>query len=734
MLSEFINLHPAQLDVFFDQTINLNSPHYNIGGFIKLKGKLNKEYFKEAAKSVPSVFDAFQMRFTDSGTDTAGFSLDSAFCVFDIAEEDFSGQADPAEAATNWAQCRFNTPFDINHEPMLFEQALLKISEGEYWFYIRIHHLIIDGFGFTILFDYISKKYLSLVNGTLDIFEYPSYVQEVKRASQFFSSPMFQSEGDYWKEKLSTSAKNKVLKRQRLGDCSKRKSDLFVYFLSNTQRSELNRLAIETKSSLLQLTFAALILYWGKTTDFSEFIFGVSVHKRRSRDIRKMVGMFAGILPFKGVFKEDSLLIDLLRNISNAQKSDYRNQTYLFGDIIRDQNRINDIKNFIEVFVNYEHLDFELDFGPEINAVSIDLSSEFDNKPLQFGWRDYGTLQPLRLRVGFQDDYFSFEEVKLLTHRIIHILEQFPSMLNERIGDLELLPESELGMIVEEFNSTATVYPSDVTVVDLFESQVLLSGSSVAVVYEGESLSYSELDARSNALGHYLRSRGVREDTLVGICIDRSLEMIVGLLGILKAGGAYVPIDPDYPQDRIAYMLEDTGSRLLLSSSRVSAGLSMVTEAEVVELDRDWAKIASYGSLPVERSLQPTHLAYVIYTSGSTGTPKGVMVEHRSVLNYINWSINNYGTTVHNYGLFTSLSFDLTVTSIFSPLLSGSFMRFYEPSADLSSVLKSYLEDNGGLEIIKLTPSHINLLAELDIRSTNLKTVIVGVRNYKAVT
>ncbi|WP_432328221.1 non-ribosomal peptide synthetase [Mucilaginibacter sp. P25] len=244
------------------------------------------------------------------------------------------------------------------------------------------------------------------------------------------------------------------------------------------------------------------------------------------------------------------------------------------------------------------------------------------------------------------------------------------------------------------------------TVVDLFESQVLLSGSSVAVVYEGESLSYSELDARSNALGHYLRSRGVREDTLVGICIDRSLEMIVGLLGILKAGGAYVPIDPDYPQDRIAYMLEDTGSRLLLSSSRVSAGLSMVTEAEIVELDRDWAKIASYGSLPVERSLQPTHLAYVIYTSGSTGTPKGVMVEHRSLIDHLLGLISESDLkNCKSFALIATYVADAGYSILFSSLILGGTLHVLSEEILLDGRrIKNYVNHHS-IDCLKIVPS-----------------------------
>ena len=185
-----------------------------------------------------------------------------------------------------------------------------------------------------------------------------------------------------------------------------------------------------------------------------------------------------------------------------------------------------------------------------------------------------------------------------------------------------------------QLNNTQTDYPRDTTIVDLFYTQAAKTPDNIAVVFEGHELSYRQLDERSNQLGHLLRSRGVHEDSLVVIGMERSLEMIIAILGILKAGGAYVPIDPDYPRQRIAYLLEDTAATIALTAGKVQ-----LPEIETINIDTDAALIDAQDTTKVNTHLLPSHLAYIIYTSGSTGQPKGVMIQHGSLVNYVLWFI-----------------------------------------------------------------------------------------------
>jgi amino acid adenylation domain-containing protein len=261
-----------------------------------------------------------------------------------------------------------------------------------------------------------------------------------------------------------------------------------------------------------------------------------------------------------------------------------------------------------------------------------------------------------------------------------------------------------------EFNNTARAYPYDKCVHELFEAQVERTPSAVAVVSDDRQLTYAELNARANQLARFLRRFGIGPDSLVGLCVDRSIDMVVGILGALKAGAGYVPMDPTYPADRLAFMLHDANVFVLLTQSHLLDQLPPHNGPRL-SLDADWDVIAKERKDNLAAWANPANLAYVIYTSGSTGKPKGVMVHHRGLVNYLSWAIEAYkvaegcGAPVHS-----SISFDLTITSLFSPLMVGRSI-FLVPDG-IENLVKALLaRDNYSL--VKITPAHLRALAEL---------------------
>jgi amino acid adenylation domain-containing protein len=277
-----------------------------------------------------------------------------------------------------------------------------------------------------------------------------------------------------------------------------------------------------------------------------------------------------------------------------------------------------------------------------------------------------------------------------------------------------------------EFNNTARAYPYDKCVHELFEAQVERTPSAVAVVANDGQLTYAELNARANQLARFLRRFGTGPDALVGLCIDRSLEMIVGILGVLKAGAAYVPMDPTYPADRLAFMLQDASVFVLLTQSSLLDQLPPHNGPRL-SLDGDWDAIAKERKDNLAAWANPANLAYVIYTSGSTGKPKGVMIHHRGLVNYLSWATENYevaegcGAPVHS-----SISFDLTITSLFAPLLVGRSI-FLVPDGIENLVAALLARDNYSL--VKITPAHLRALAELmpaDKVRSRVRALVIG--------
>ena len=302
---------------------------------------------------------------------------------------------------------------------------------------------------------------------------------------------------------------------------------------------------------------------------------------------------------------------------------------------------------------------------------------------------------------------------------IARMLEQFTIFLQgiaqdstQPLAHLPLLADWERNKILVEWNDTAVEYPKGKCIHQLFETQVEQTPDAVALVFENKRLSYHELNERANQLANYLQRLGVKPETLVGICVERSLEMMVGLLGILKAGGAYVPLDPNYPQERLQFMLQDSVAPVLLTQQKLIAGLPF-HEARVVCLDADWEKIAECSTENIQREVQPNNLAYVIYTSGSTGKPKGVEIVHQGLTNYLCWCVQTYcvaqgrGALVHS-----SIGFDATITALFAPLLVSRTV-FLLPVEQEIEALATALLTSDDFSLIKLTPAHLKLLDTL---------------------
>ncbi|CAI2767104.1 non-ribosomal peptide synthetase [Flavobacterium collinsii] len=380
---------------------------------------------------------------------------------------------------------------------------------------------------------------------------------------------------------------------------------------------------------------------------------------------------------------------------------------------------------FFSALLNYRHSSPVLSHEDHVNefdsGITVLSSHERTNYPFTLSVDDYG--DDFGLKSQIDQSIGSQRIVEYMKEALTELLEAIKSE-ESSVMSLVILPKEEQHELLYSFNDTAVAYPKDKTVVDLFEEQVKKTPDAIAVVYEGEALSYKELNEKSNQLGHYLIEQGVEPDTLVGICLERSLEMLIGILGILKSGGAYVPVDPDYPSDRIGYMLDDAGIKLVLSMEDNHKILADYKDIDVLLLDKDWAKISVNPTTALNVALSPSHLAYVIYTSGSTGKPKGVMIEHSSLVNYLLYSIEYYAVddNCFSFPLFSSLSFDLTQTSIYLTLLTGGQLHIYQDN-NVEDVLNNIVV-NDSITSIKLTPAHLSFFKGLD--GSKLKRFIIG--------
>ncbi len=338
------------------------------------------------------------------------------------------------------------------------------------------------------------------------------------------------------------------------------------------------------------------------------------------------------------------------------------------------------------------------------------------------------------INVQLQYNVQSYEEayIKQLVAHLNHLLSVMLFQPDRALGDIETLPENQSQEYLYRWNDTAADYPREQTVEQLFEQQVGRTPEQTAVICEDRRLTYRELNAQANRLAHSLRAAGVQADHRVAICAEHSAEVVIAILAVLKAGGAYVPMDPASPDERIAYMLQDSGARIALVGDGVQ--LPADYNGRVLPLGANGAPEET--ATPVEEldALRDRmqHLAYMIYTSGSTGQPKGVLIEHQGLTNYIWWSSRTYVQGMKTtFPLYSSLAFDLTVTSIFTPLITGNTVIVY-PGDDKAALLPRIFRDPR-IDLIKLTPAHLHLVHELGlVQDSTIRRMIVGGENLSA--
>jgi amino acid adenylation domain-containing protein len=310
------------------------------------------------------------------------------------------------------------------------------------------------------------------------------------------------------------------------------------------------------------------------------------------------------------------------------------------------------------------------------------------------------------------------------------LLQSIVAEPGQKTGLLQMLTQDEEYQLLVEFNDSAADYPKDKTLVDLFEEQVGKTPDNIALLFENEQWTFRELDERSNQLAYYLRSKGVREESLVPLCIERSMQMVVGILGILKAGAAYIPISPEYPSARIDYILKNLNAPLIVCSAKSKEGITDSNQYEFIEMDESLQILDSQPQNNIKTGLKAHHLAYIIYTSGSTGKPKGVLVEHQSIVNYLLTNIDSYiirseegsGSFIH-----MSFTFDASLAPLFMPILSGKSIVIASNESTEAFKDPLFLK-HAPYDFINLTPSHLQLLKEIIISEDILlaRKLVIG--------
>uniref|UniRef100_UPI0021CE5802 amino acid adenylation domain-containing protein n=1 Tax=Pseudomonas paralcaligenes TaxID=2772558 RepID=UPI0021CE5802 len=443
--------------------------------------------------------------------------------------------------------------------------------------------------------------------------------------------------------------------------------------LGSELSQSLKRLAQEQGVTLFMLLLASFQTLLHRYSGQNDIRVGVPIANRNRVETEGLIGFFVNTQVLRAEFDLQMTFDELLQQVKQAALGAQAHQDLPFEqlvEILQPERSLSHSPLFQVMFNHQSGARGEAWQLPGLRIEGLAWDSTTTQFDLMLDTSDYEG--GLSVSLSYATELFDRATIKRLLEHWRILLEGVCKKPQQRVSELPLLDEQEQQQLIQVWNHTQASYPSEACIHQLIEQQVEKSPDARALVFDGQALSYNELNRRANRLAHKLRELGVGPDVLVGIAVEHSLEMVVGLLGILKAGGAYVPLDPEYPQDRLAYMMEDSGIRLLLTQAHLTSSLPVPEGATCLELEAGEEWLAGYGEVNPSNLAQPENLAYVIYTSGSTGKPKGTLLPHHNVMRLFQATESWFHFDEHDvWAVFHSYAFDFSVWELFGALLHG---------------------------------------------------------------
>jgi amino acid adenylation domain-containing protein len=680
------SLTSPQREIWFDQLLHETVPLYNIGGYVKIPGRINPVLFEQAVNLLIQKHDTLRTVLTEVKDDD-GLPLQTFVETLSVPVpvQDVSGNDAADKAALEWMQARFHEPFELIGQP-LFRYDLVKTGEECYYWLMQYHHLIADGQTAALLHRSLANLYTQLVQGQIPDLASPSYTHYINNDRAYVQSDKFEQQCRYWLKQYPSVPESLLNPRYRshfadnvIG------SGCETFFLPRNIYQQLNDLAKQHQVTFLHIMLGVLYVYFTRIAQRDDFAVGLPVLNRANAQFKQTAGLFVGVSPTWFNFGQDLHFSELIVKIHQRLKSHYRHQRFPISELNRNVGLDKMRRSALfDLNLSYQNFDYDTEFNG-IKSHLISLWSSWEQTPLIIHVQDFHRQADIKLDFVYNLVYFTQTEIQVLHYRLMTILQTVLTDGSTLIRDFPILTASEIQQL-QTWNQTQTDYPKDLTVIALFEQQVKQTPNNIAVVFENEQLSYRLLNEKANQLAHHLLAHPALKavhNPVIAICVERSLDMVLGLLGILKAGGAYVPLDPTYPAERIAYMLNDSAAPVLLTHSQLQARLP-VTQAQIICLDEtDYnTELNQNPTLPS----QPDDWAYVIYTSGSTGQPKGTAIYHRGLVNLLNWYCQALTLSASDKTLIISaLGFDLTQKNLLAPLIVGASISVphlieYEPN------------------------------------------------------
>ncbi|WP_459478622.1 amino acid adenylation domain-containing protein [Clostridium saccharoperbutylacetonicum] len=670
----------AQRRILNADSLYQNSSISNIGGICYVPGDVDFKTLGKAIAGVVKKNEIFQFEFKKDNGQV--YQEQNEIKQNEIEFIDFNNDK---SKFNKWSRQFFDESMSVS-DKFLYKFALFKLDDKRKGYLAKCHHIISDGYSLATIGKQVGKIYDNLLNiRESEIITVP-YSEYIKSERDYLQSEKFLRDKEFWNEEFSNLNEEFLFK-----ETYDSRGNSYKYKISKDLIDKLHKLLSENNISRSTFFMSLLYLYIYKQTGEKDIVIGMPVYNRISKRMREAIGMFVSTVPVNFKINNELNFKDFIKELNGKLRSCYKHQSYPYNVLVNDLKLpAKGYDGLFKIVFNYYNDSFRYPMNnSEIQVEEI--TSKQVGVPLNLILKDFSESN-LELEFQYRISEFSENEIKIMCKCINNMLEQLVDNIYICVKDLKLVDRTEEKVLLKDFNVTDFPYNKATTIKKLFEEQVEKTPNNIAVVYKNKKLTYKELNERANSLARFLIGKGVKAETVVGVMVDRSLEMLIGIIGILKAGGAYLPIDPEYPDDRIKYILKDSKTKILLTQDKLLKTINYF--GEVISLDDSSVYEMENSNVNIKGS--SNDLAYVIYTSGTTGKPKGVMVEQKSLVNLCIWHNEYYEVTEKDRATkYAGFGFDASVWEIFPYIIAGAALYIIDKTIMLDKfALNKYYEEN----------------------------------------
>ncbi|MFZ5352311.1 MAG: amino acid adenylation domain-containing protein [Bacillota bacterium] len=698
--TKYYRLTHPQLAIWYTEKLFKGTSLGNNCFVVRINGSIDNDILEKAINLVVEKHDALRLRIREILGEPRQYIARHKYKKIDYIDFSSSGGEKGLEA---WCEENIKVCFDLIKKDLIYF-AIFRLNEHESGFYVKIHHLLTDAWTMTMVVSEVMEYYSKLIKGEkITKAIAPSYTEFIWSEDDYKKSDRFNAQREYWAERFATVPEFTGFKpHDKISGTANALRKTFT--LSRQLTSDINDYCSQTKNSVFALFMAVLTVYINKITSKKDIVIGTPVLNRSNAREKKMAGMFISTVPIRALVDSEEAFDKYVSRISKEWTIQLRHQKYPYDLILKDfRERHMTTDNLFDVSLSFQNARFDksesiLDYevywqfnGEQADSLDIHISDREDEGQYTIDF-DYLT------------DLFTEHEIQRMYEGMAEILYDAISNPHKRIKELNMLGKEEKDRLLHEFNNTHSYFPREKTIDAQFREQAACTPDKTAVVYKNTSITYEELDKRSDQLAVVLINNGICPEKIVGVMLDRSVELVVALLAVLKSGGVYLPLDPTYPPKRVEYMLEDSGASILLTNYGLVKDISF--SGEIIDID----KLNSNTNEIVyfESKHNSNNLAYIIYTSGSTGKPKGVMLEHKGLINLIQFFKSELNISECDRILqFASSSFDASIWEIFMAIATGATLYIAEKETINNFFrLKDFIVDNR-LTVVTLPPTYL---------------------------